>query len=529
MVPQTTQTARQTTHHTHLPDPETTLVYRPRRPEKQPLYKILQQNLETFLATAREADPDDDPIPHFVEKTFRQFMRCGIPVWGFARCRCSSCGYDYIVPFSCKRRGLCPSCSAKYMAQTAAHLVDNVIPWTPCRQFVLTVPKRIRYFLQDRDILNAVLRILLRVVESAIRKASPGAPPRSRFGAVVFLQNSGSSLNWHIHFHLIVTFGTFAMNKQTMDGQLADEQDRVRFFPATDFTDTDIDTLTEKVRRRVLRWMAKHGVLDADAADDMLTWKGHGGFSLNASVHVDPWDRSGLERLARYCARPPFAAGRLHQQDEQTVVYELPPGDVHGRTALVLTPFQLIERLVRLIPPPRLHRHRYAGAFAANSPLRSHVIKSAAPDEHLAQRLHHAAQQMDLLDSTQPNNTEQDVPEKEDVAEQPATATATAKTTTKPNKPRSARRASILWAMLIARVYEVLPLVCVRCRSPMKLIAFITEPFTIENILNHIGLPTEPPRLSPARDPPQLTIEFQQQQQPQHTQLYDPYDQTHWP
>lgn len=47
---------------------------------------------------------------------------------------------------SCKGRGVCPSCNALRMAEVAAHLVDEVFPVLPVRQWVLAVPKRLRYF-----------------------------------------------------------------------------------------------------------------------------------------------------------------------------------------------------------------------------------------------------------------------------------------------------------------------------------------------------------------------------------------------
>ena len=43
---------------------------------------------------------------------------------------------------------VCPSCNARRMEQTAAHLVDHVFPHLPVRQWVLSVPKRLRYFMQ---------------------------------------------------------------------------------------------------------------------------------------------------------------------------------------------------------------------------------------------------------------------------------------------------------------------------------------------------------------------------------------------
>jgi hypothetical protein len=106
-------------------DPSLTAIYKPRRPHQTPLYRLVQEHLETFLADSREACPDDDPIPEYVERTFRKYLECGIPSFGVARARCASCGYDFLVPFSCKTRGLCPSCNTRRMVETAAHLVDS--------------------------------------------------------------------------------------------------------------------------------------------------------------------------------------------------------------------------------------------------------------------------------------------------------------------------------------------------------------------------------------------------------------------
>ena len=64
------------------------------------------------------------------------------------------------------------------------------------------------------------------------------------------------------------------------------------------------------------------------------------------------------------------------------------------------------------------------------------------------------------------------------------------------------RPAHILWAVLIARIYEVFPLVCPICGGQMRIIAFITYSADIRQILDHIGADAEPPRITPARGPP---------------------------
>ncbi len=99
------------------------------RPEQPTLYHLAQQHAATFFAQAEAATGAD--LPQFVNDEFDAFLERGILAHGFLRLRCVDCGHDNLVAFSCKRRGFCPSCGARRMAQTAAHLVDHVIP--PCR------------------------------------------------------------------------------------------------------------------------------------------------------------------------------------------------------------------------------------------------------------------------------------------------------------------------------------------------------------------------------------------------------------
>jgi len=78
-------------------------------------------------------------------------------------------------------------------------------------------------------------------------------------------------------------------------------------------------------------------------------------------------------------------------------------------------------------------------------------------------------------------------------------------------EPRSAagRLAARCWALLLARIYECLPLLCPRCGEPMRIIAFILDPPVIERILTHIDEPVTPPAVLPARAPPQAELEFE--------------------
>ena len=79
------------------------------------------------------------------------------------------------MAFSCNGRGVFPLCNTRRMVETAAHLSDHVFRRLPVRQWVLSVPKRLRYFMQwDGAALNMVLRIFLRVIAQTLQPASPG-------------------------------------------------------------------------------------------------------------------------------------------------------------------------------------------------------------------------------------------------------------------------------------------------------------------------------------------------------------------
>jgi hypothetical protein len=155
-------------------------VYRRRDPTVTALYPVVQHHLESFLAHATDADPFADAIPRWVEEDFRAYLRCGILAHGFARARCDDCGSERLVAFSCKGRAVCPSCNTRRMVEVAAHLSDAVLPPLPVRQWVFSLPKRLRPFLPRNPALtSAVLRILLSPIRALLRTRCPGAPDHS--------------------------------------------------------------------------------------------------------------------------------------------------------------------------------------------------------------------------------------------------------------------------------------------------------------------------------------------------------------
>ena len=104
-------------------------TYEPRDPSRTVLYHVIADYLETFLASL-DADPDATGLPAYVQREFYAYLQCGILAHGFLRLGCDTCPKELLLPFSCKRRDFCPSCAARRMAQTAAHLVECVSPAT---------------------------------------------------------------------------------------------------------------------------------------------------------------------------------------------------------------------------------------------------------------------------------------------------------------------------------------------------------------------------------------------------------------
>jgi hypothetical protein len=121
----------------------------------------------------------------------------------------------------------------------------------------------------------ALTKIFLTEIEQHLLAASGGAPDaetprasRPRLGGITFLHRFGSALNHHVHLHACVTDGVFvpAAAEAGLDAPPT-------FLPARPVTAADLAALTERVRRRVIRWFRLVRLLDAAAAADMLAWE----------------------------------------------------------------------------------------------------------------------------------------------------------------------------------------------------------------------------------------------------------------
>jgi hypothetical protein len=293
--------------------PPATAIYEPRDPAQRVLYRVVLDHFETFRAQAASLR-DGEGLPGVVEREFREFLTCGCLAAGFARFHCDACGHDRLVPCSCKGRGFCPSCGGRRMAERAAHLVDHVLPDVPVRQWVLSLPYRLRYVLAwDHDLCRALVGVYVRAVLGFLRARRDGVA-NGRSGAVVIIQRFGGALNLNVHVHALVIDGVFAP-----DGA------RLRFRAARRLTRDDVAEVVAVVAHRIDRLLQRRGVMatseESDGADrwadEAPALAGLAAASVQGLLALGP--RAGA-RIARYGSPPeevpPVTLGPCHANVE---------------------------------------------------------------------------------------------------------------------------------------------------------------------------------------------------------------------
>ena len=361
--------------------------YVPRAPVETPLHWAVREGLADFL----EAAEAKGGLPPYILKEFNAYVSCGDLSRGFVRVKCSSCQVEFRVGFSCKGRNVCPSCGAKRAALTAAHLVDEVLPQVPFRQWTLAFPRALKLALAiDTRLLSAALRVFIGAVFAfQRRRAKQLGIEEPRPGAVAFIQSFSGAILLHPHFHVLVPDGVFSGEELTFAA-----------LPPPD--DEEVEQLLRKVALKVwkvARARYPDGLPYAEDAKAALCAASAQtrlplgeeplrrarrcafleGFSLHANTHVHENDRESLERLARYGARGPLALERLSRREDGKLEYRLRKPLPGGATTLVLTPLQLLERLCAVMVKPRVHLTRFFGVFAPNSKARSGVVPAPQP------------------------------------------------------------------------------------------------------------------------------------------------------
>lgn len=373
------------------------------------------------------------------------------------------------------------------MADTAKHLLHEVIPPVSVSQWVLSLPYKHRYHLAYNPLLNTkVLNCIIRAISTFYKKKAKRiyGLDKGVKGSVSVIQRFGGALNLNTHFHILFMDGVY------------NEDDF--FLP----DDDDVRDLIKKCKTLINRIFKKEGLLDDDfqeAADDkssdqhaqsVLNFvreeKGQlkkpveigkiydppfeeysgkrcaylDGFSLHANSRIPGHARGALEKMCRYILRGPLAKSRITIVGQERVLLKLKTPYKSGTTHLSFTKEQFTARLMALIPPPRMNLVRYHGVFAANNKKRKSVTKKAKD-------------------------------------------WANSKKSKKSNQAPKKKSYRTPWAELLKHVFLKDVTACHRCGETLEYVATIKNRIVAKKILNHLEISTSSPTFDTARAPPQ--------------------------
>jgi len=359
-----------------------------------------------------------------VSQVIYRYLDCGDLHLGFARVRCMDCGHEYLLPYSCKRRHFCPSCHQKRVIEFGQWLCEDVLKCVPHRQWVLSIPKRLRiYFMLDRSLLAKLSQCAWKVLNLYLKQAAPYENAKS--GAVVAMHSFGDFKNFHPHLHILATDGCFYGDGAFM----------VCPPPKT-------DDLEELFRYEVFKFLRAEGKISDVVIENMMGWH-HSGFNVYCGQTIWPREEKGLENLARYIIRASFSQERMtyipasdSPDGSAKVIYE----SKDGKTSKTFNALDWLAQLVTHIPNRGEQMVRYYGYYSNRA--RGDRKKKGKDNEVPA-----------LMESE-----------------------------------LSSKQMRRSWARLIQKIYNVDPLLCPKCHGIMKIISFIEDTEVIEKILRHLGL-----------------------------------------
>jgi len=268
------------------PAPVGAVRYQRHRPEDSVLYRLVEQH---FPAFERRLAERERPLPGFVLDEFRSYLACGRMEHGFIRVKCDGCRHELLVAFSCKRRGICPSCGARRMVETAAHLIDNVIPRLPVRQWVLSFPWGLRMLFAARpEALTRCLDVVVRCIEThLLQRAGVRRRSGARTGVVTLIQRHGSAANVNVHLHMLV-----------LDGVVEPIGERMRFRPVAAPSEAQLQRLLTRLIARMVRRLTKDGWLSQDTEPPSLDLEPRDVVDeLAAALLAARWRRSNRQSL----------------------------------------------------------------------------------------------------------------------------------------------------------------------------------------------------------------------------------------
>jgi len=400
-------------------------VYQPRNPKASAYYRCVEDHFEQL-----EAVWDDRYQSRFgywrpyVTDVIQRYLDCGDLHFGFARVKCEDCGHEFLLAFSCKRRHFCPSCHQKRVVEFGEWLCTEVLKYVPHRQWVFSIPKRLRiYFMFDRKLLTKLSRCAWKVLNLYLTQAVPYDDAKA--GAAVAVQSFGDFQNFHPHLHILCTDGCFY------------NDDAFMVCPPPDAVE-----LEKLFRYEIFKMLKSEGKINDVVIENMMNWR-HSGFSVYCGKAIWPHNEEGLENLARYIIRASFSQKRMTYiaaNDSSDGVSKVIYQSKDGTSTKTFDALDWLAQLVTHIPNKGEQMVRYYGFYSNKS---RGLRKKAGTDDEVPA----------LIDS---------------------------------DMSRKAFRKS--WARLIQKIYHVDPLLCPKCLGFMRIISIIDDSEIIKKILKHLDL-----------------------------------------
>lgn len=478
------------------------------------LYQTVGERWPAF----RERMEESGGLPKFIVQEFEEYLKCGILEEGCLHLVCRGCGYSEVVALSCRKRGFCPSCLGRRMADTAVHLEERVLPEERVRHWICSLPWGLRALLgYDRGLCAEVVsafagelsRSLKRRAKRELRLASV---EDAHTGAVCAVQRTDGALRLNVHLHVLALDGVYV--RDTDSGALRFEElgtpSHAEVLDVARRTAERVDRLLRRRGRSLEREgdepvpelvldepglascyaAAAHGVSvsgeraglpelrlvfgtpaapEKAAQDPDEPVAEHRGVNVHARQSVDGRDRRQLERLCRYVTRPPVAQDRLERLPDGSLELRLKHAWKDGTRAVVLEPDDLMVRLVAAVPPPRFHLLRYFGVLSSHSRLRREVVPHPPPDPRATAPPPAPGDQLELA-----------LDEHRDT------------------EPPTRKR----WAWLLRHVFKAELDTCPRCGGAMRWAEAAATREAARDLLARLGLGARPP--PPAAHPPPL-------------------------
>ena len=310
----------------------------------------------------------------------------------------------------------------------------------PHRQFVFTFPKILRVYFRNNKLYSEISQLINTII---LDYYSEQKGDNIKTACVIAYQTYGEFVRYNPHFHALVLEGCF-----NQDGNF-------HHIPISDLTH-----MTEYFRQKIIQYFLKTERINKSLAENLLSWK-HSGFSIDNSVMIYPHDNKAKESLAEYMTRCPVSLNKIvYEPVKGKVLFHTKYNSYFKENLKVFDAEDFIAELTQHIPLPRMRLIRYYGLYSSRSKEKWDEM------EHVAKHAPEGWKEIHQIQVTE---------------EEPGTKTEDEVVDAIPDK--NSQKA---WARLIAKIYEVDPLVCPHCGSQMRVVAVIIDPDEVKKILKHL-------------------------------------------